>query len=89
MVSHSLEDNVRAILLYEWDPIGVGSLIEAYDEYDSYVSDICEMIRSGLGKDSIFVYLNKIEEEHMGLLSNTKKNRDVAYRIRCLCNGDT
>lgn len=89
MVSHSLENDVRAILLYEWDPIGVGDLPEAYDEYDSYVSDICEMIRSGMDEDSIFIYLNKIEEEHMALLPNTKKNSDVACRIRCLCNSDT
>jgi hypothetical protein len=31
-------------LLKEWDPIGVGQIPEAQDEYDSYVPDVYKLL---------------------------------------------
>ncbi|HEY1756822.1 MAG TPA: hypothetical protein VGG72_15730 [Bryobacteraceae bacterium] len=35
---------IKTALLKEWDPIGVGEVPEAQDEYDSYVPDTYELL---------------------------------------------
>ena len=39
-----LHQAIRRALLIEWDPIGVGQMPEAQDEYDSYVPQIYKML---------------------------------------------
>jgi len=35
---------IRAVLLCDWDPIGVSHVAEAQDEYDGYVGEIYTML---------------------------------------------
>jgi hypothetical protein len=75
-----LQQKIKEILLYEWDPIGVGKFSEAHDEYDYYIFPIYELLTSR-SFEEIFKYLWWIETEHMGLSGDREKTMDVAKTI--------
>ena len=59
---------VRAILMENWDPIGVAGVPEAADEYDAYADRAYVMLmdeRANAG--AIAAYLLDIATKHMGL----------------------
>ena len=56
------------MLLYEWDPIGVSTVPEAADEYDSYVGTVYVMLMDQrLDAEAIESYLWTISTEYMGI----------------------
>ncbi|MGB7979057.1 MAG: hypothetical protein WCF19_07880 [Chlamydiales bacterium] len=65
----------------EWDPIGIQNIPEAQDEYDSYVSDIYELIQSKSTESEVFDYLWGIETEHMGLSGDQKHTQTIAHKL--------
>jgi hypothetical protein len=72
---------IREVLLHEWDPIGVGDVIEAQDEYDSYVSQIHGLLicREPLYKMVDFLWW--VETQHMSLCGNRRRTEQVAERL--------
>ena len=76
--------SVRQVLLKEWDPIGINDVPEAQDEYDSYVSKICGMLRGGCDTADIYRHLRWIESEHMGLDGDEIHTRKIAERLASL-----
>jgi hypothetical protein len=75
---------LRQILLDEWDPIGVVGILEAADEYDSYLGQIAERLRNGESGDQIGEYLRWVEEEQMGLGATTlarERDRELGARL--------
>lgn len=77
----ALQEEVRKILLKDWDPIGVYNVPEAQDEYDSYVPIATKMLLDKKSSDEIFNYLNKVETITMGLSSSEKNTRIVADKL--------
>ena len=65
--AESLSKRISAILLKEWDPIGVKDSPEAFDEYDSYVMPLYKMLIDKKPLQDIFEYLVWAESQHMGL----------------------
>jgi hypothetical protein len=77
------EGELRQILYWCWDPIGVtdGFPINA-DEYDGYVPGLLSLLRESSGASDVAAYLRRIEREEMGLRPRSKRRlRDVASRI--------
>lgn len=72
---------VRHILLHEWDPIGVGDLAEAQDEYDSYVQPVCNLIKDKKEFIEIYEYLNWVVHDYMCLDDNDDINLIVAKKL--------
>jgi hypothetical protein len=72
---------LRGLLLREWDPIGVGDAPEAADEYDSYLGQIAERLRSGTSAEDLAAYLNVLSGEPMGLDPNPDANLHAARKI--------
>src|SRR4051812_9488070 len=61
---------VRALLMREWDPIGVAGVAEAADEYDAYVNAAYVMLMDhDADAEAIAAYLMDIATRHMGLSS--------------------
>lgn len=59
---------IRTILLREWDPIGIGDVPEAHDEYDSYVGDILAALSQAKATaDIIAARLLQIATDDMAL----------------------
>ena len=75
---------MRAILLHEWDPIGVAHAPEAADEYDQYADEAYVMLMDrNAGAPEIAGYLFGIATEHMGLSDADlrRKSDEVAERL--------
>jgi hypothetical protein len=72
---------IRAALLKEWDPIGLGEIPEAVDEYDAYVSPLYKLLVSERPKCEIIDYLWWLETEHMGLIGDRQGTERFADRL--------
>ena len=75
---HSL---IHEILLKEWDPIGIGHVPAAKDEYDSYVSEVHRLLSRRVAQHEIFDYLWWAETKHMGLCGNRQRTEQVAAKL--------
>ncbi len=73
-----LQEQVRYAVLHDWDPIRVGHVPEAEDEYDAYIPDLVQLITQKQTEDQIFMYLWELETQHMGLVGNESATRDFA-----------
>lgn len=79
-----IEKTVRAILLNDWDPIGVAGIPEAADEYDSYAAPIARMIVAGNSISELANHLLENEVDAMGLKGDQDRARIVAAKLRSL-----
>jgi len=78
-----LQERIRTILNTLWDPIGVGHVVD--DEYDSYISDILELLEGGAGAEGLADYLRLIEVERMSLTESPRhKLLAVAEALRAV-----
>ena len=79
--SLGLYRHVRLVLNQSWDPIGVsGSVV---DEYDGYVPDVVNLLRSDASDDVIAEHLRQIEVDRMALPGRPiDVLRQVVLRLR-------
>jgi hypothetical protein len=75
---------IRSILLQHWDPIGIGDVPEAQDEYDSYIGGIYSGLIHRVAEHDLFNHLWQIETDRMGLYGNRNKTQDVVHRLLAL-----
>jgi hypothetical protein len=71
MTPEELFPDVRAILLRDWDPIGV-TAFEDYDEateteYDGLAMALSRMLAEGASRDDLQARLRAFEEDDLGL----------------------
>lgn len=72
---------IHAILLREWDPIGIADEPNAQDEYDSYIHEVHGMLIRHEPRHRLVDHLWWIETEHMGLFGNRSRTEAVADRL--------
>ena len=75
-----IQESIRHILFYEWDPIGINDLGPA-DEYDSYVGGIYRLLASGASEYQIIERLYQLETGSMGLNGNREALKNVAEKL--------
>ena len=75
---------IREILLRDWDPIGIGDVAEAQDEYDSYIPGIYGRLIHRISEQELLDHLWQIETEHMELFGNRGKTQQVAQKLLSL-----
>jgi len=78
----SIARKVRAILLNDWDPIGIAAIPQAADEYDRYVGHLAQMVVAGSPISDLSDHLIRIEVKDMGLKGNHDRARAVAAKLR-------
>jgi hypothetical protein len=77
-----IQENIRDVLLHDWDPIDVQNVRGAQDEYDSYVGEVYRLLTSGASEKQIVEHLWQIETVTMGLSTPDRtKLRPVARRL--------
>jgi hypothetical protein len=62
-----IQEQIRPVLMEEWDPIGVNEVPEAADEYDGYIGGIYALLRDGASDERLAEHLSEIETKTMGL----------------------
>jgi hypothetical protein len=73
---------IHAVLIDEWDPIGVGDIPEAQDEYDSYIPAIYRLLTEESDFATIASHLDRIQIHAMGLYTGGEKTLEIAKRLR-------
>lgn len=76
----SIQESIRYILFYNWDPIGINDLAPD-DEYDSYVGGIYRLLSSSASEIQIIEHLRQIETIGMGVCSNRERLKNVAKKL--------
>jgi hypothetical protein len=72
---------LRALLMDGWDPIGVSSTPEAYDEYYAYIGPLARRLRSGADASAVAEYLADVQTEQMGLPMRPDELGDIADSV--------
>ena len=75
-----LYKKIDDILWFDWDPIGINDNAPR-DEYQSYVSEIFSLKKSGANRGIIANQLLKIEIENMGLSGKSENCLKIAEKI--------
>jgi hypothetical protein len=73
---------LRRILRREWDPIGIGGVALARDEYDSYLGPIADRLRRDASSDEIAALLQAIRCDRMGLHAHPEADLHAAEVVR-------
>ncbi len=76
-----LKEKVRAVLLDEWDPIGILDAPAVSDEYDSYAAHVGEMLVSKKSAIEISDYLSGVETQLMELHPNKDRALSLAGKL--------
>lgn len=78
MSSKNIAKEINNILLNIWDPIGIKSIPEAYDEYRFYVETVQNiLLESKDPKSELTNYLYYIEKDMIGLQPNEENLKIV------------
>jgi len=75
---------IREILLRAWDPIGVGDVAEAQDEYDTYIPGIYGRLIHRIPEQELFDHLWQIETQQMGLAGDRSKTQQAVRKLLLL-----
>jgi hypothetical protein len=67
------EEEIRAILLQEWDPFCIGSNPNLADEYDPFISQILFRLQAHHTVEEIAHYLVELEKELEAPTSDAKR----------------
>ena len=68
-------DEIRQILLRDWDPVGVGDNPNLADEYDGYLGGIMRLMENGCSFSELQQHLAHIEEELGIQLPNEQRSK--------------
>ncbi|BAM92588.1 hypothetical protein S58_66210 [Bradyrhizobium oligotrophicum S58] len=74
-------DLIRALLLSDWDPIGVSGCEGAENEYDRYALQVFNMLEDGAGAESIASYLTGVVTDRMSLAGRPEADHRIAARV--------
>lgn len=76
-----LYQGIDEILWKDWDPIGIHGVLDARDEYYSYLPTVFNMVLNNADANEIALYLHKVTIESIGLMSNVNSHIAVAEKI--------
>src|SRR3989344_4193325 len=74
-------NKINKLLLKELDPIGIGNMPEAEDEYFHYAQEVYRIIQASNSYRELFEYLWELETQHMGLKGNKIDNEKFAQLL--------
>jgi hypothetical protein len=76
-----LFENVKRVLMHDWDPIGIRDVPQAQDEYDDYARQIARMLAAGISIADLSKDLLEIETGSMGLPGDSGRANAVARKL--------
>lgn len=80
--AHRVKIEIRAVLMQQWDPIGVKDEPMAADEYDGYIGAIYELLKRRASSKEISDHLRDIEIKRMGYADfQVPEHLDVANSL--------
>ena len=78
-------DQLRRILLEDWDPHNAARNVAAHGTYDQYIEPLWELIQRGGNESAVVEFLHEREKETMCFPSlGTQRLRRVAQKLLAL-----
>ena len=74
-------EEVKNILMNEWDPIGIKDNPNAKAEYDQYVLRVVGMLYNGTTQDKLAEYLDAVVSEDLCLKANRTLSSNVSKKL--------
>jgi hypothetical protein len=78
---HQGGQELRRLLMDQWDPIGVNGAPEAADEYDGYRGGVLQLLRDGASAAAVATHLARVERERMGFETTPERLQPVAEQL--------
>jgi hypothetical protein len=75
---------IGTILLADWDPIGIGDVAEAHDEYEPYVVPLANLLLARAPVSELSKYLLETEIGALGLHGNPRRAREAAEKLHAI-----
>lgn len=69
---------VDETLRSRWDPIGVGGMAAARDEYRGYIQPVFALLKAGAGREELAALLSEFEAKNMGLVADRQRALSTA-----------
>lgn len=77
-------DEVKKILMNDWDPIGVKNNLNAKAEYDQYALRIVGMLYNGTTEVELAKYLDSVVAGDLGMPVNSSLSRTISAKLLTL-----
>lgn len=71
---------IREILLAEWDPLNIGDSPKLADEYDRYIPGVLALVNKGASVPEIEQFLRGVEAS-FGMNPEPQRSRRAAIRL--------
>ncbi|MFR9166167.1 MAG: hypothetical protein ACLVKO_08140 [Dysgonomonas sp.] len=84
MKTAKLIEDIRYILFYKWDPIGVNNNKKLENEYDDYIGKIITILINENTIDNVAQYLYQIEQNEIGVTGDYYKCKEIAKELQNL-----
>jgi hypothetical protein len=78
---HQGGQELRRLLMEQWDPIGVKNWHGAAIEYDGYRGGVVQLLRDGASGEDVAEYLSQVERERMDMDTTREQLRSVGERL--------
>lgn len=82
------KEALRALLLRDWDPIGIAGEPAAQDEYDAYADHIARRLNAGASLGEIESYLRTVVRNDMRMESDRADYPALMSKLAALRTGD-
>lgn len=80
-----IQDSIRQILFWDWDPIGIAGEEWPKDEYDSYIAPVYRILIGTRSENELIHYLHTTASETIGVSSEDPETlRGVAKKLLLL-----
>ena len=84
-----IRQQIRAILVHDWDPHNAERTEAAHHTYDGYISPLAALIRSGADEEAVIAFLKEREAETMCFPAlGTRHLQHVARKLLALRAAD-
>ena len=78
-------EQIRAILIHDWDPHDAERTEAAHHTYDEYIPPLADLIRSGADEEAVIAFLKEREAETMCFPAlGTRRLTRVAKKLMAL-----
>ena len=85
MADDPLREQIRAILINDWDPHDAVRTEAAHHTYDGYLGPLADLIRARADEDAVIAFLKEREAETMCFPAlGTRRLRGVAKKLIAL-----
>ena len=87
LYNNTLEREIRAALLENWDPLCIGDNPNLHDEYDSFIPGILSLLSNPVASRSELAdYLTTVEVERLGVSADEGRIAWVAEVLLKIAN---